>query len=116
MSSAIRTQRQPGGESRIILGIHSRLGPARGQAAVRGRRAGRVLEIPVGLVAVGDVPPAIGADLERAVLAYERAASGLDRSVRRHALARLAVLLRRSARHAESAAAWQGVLELADGR
>ena len=55
-------------------------------------------------------------DVERAVTAYERAAAGMDRAVRRHALARLAVLLRRSARHAESAAAWQGVLELADGR
>ncbi|HEY7474030.1 MAG TPA: hypothetical protein VH679_03395, partial [Vicinamibacterales bacterium] len=33
--------------------------------------------------------------------------------VRRHALSRLAVLLRRKARHAESAAAWQAVLELA---
>ena len=54
-------------------------------------------------------------DVERAVAAYELAAAGGDRVVRRHALARLAVLLRRAAKFEDAAAAWQGVLELRDG-
>jgi uncharacterized protein YprB with RNaseH-like and TPR domain len=52
-------------------------------------------------------------DPDRAVRAYELAASSGNVDVRRHALARLAVLLRRQDRHAESAAAWQEVLDLA---
>jgi len=55
-------------------------------------------------------------DTARAMRAYELAADGGDRLVRRHALARLAVLLRREARHDDAAAAWQGVLDLSDRR
>lgn len=55
-------------------------------------------------------------DCDRAMRAYELAAAGGDRGVRRQALARLAVLLRRGSRYAESAAAWQSVLELSDAR
>lgn len=55
-------------------------------------------------------------DPARAMRAYEMAAAGGDRLVRRHALARLAVLLRRDARHEDAAAAWQGVLDLSDRR
>jgi uncharacterized protein YprB with RNaseH-like and TPR domain len=51
-------------------------------------------------------------DAVRAVHAYELAASSGAVEVRRHALARLAVLLRRQDRHAEAAAAWQDVLDL----
>jgi hypothetical protein len=50
-------------------------------------------------------------DRERAMRAYELAAAGDDRDVRAHALARLAVLLRRQDRHEEAAGAWQGVLD-----
>ena len=51
-------------------------------------------------------------DADRAVQAYESAAASGTVEVRRHALARLAVLLRRKGRHAEAAAAWQDVLDL----
>jgi uncharacterized protein len=51
-------------------------------------------------------------DPDRAVYAYELAAASGAVDVRRHALARLAVLLRRKDRHAEAAAAWQEVLDL----
>ncbi|HYN09185.1 MAG TPA: ribonuclease H-like domain-containing protein [Vicinamibacterales bacterium] len=54
-------------------------------------------------------------DCDRATYAYERAAATGTVEVRRQALSRLALLLRRQARHAEAAAAWQGVLELAAG-
>ncbi len=50
---------------------------------------------------------------DRATRAFELAAATGDRDVRSHALARLAVLLRRGARFDESAAAWRGVLDLA---
>jgi uncharacterized protein len=50
-------------------------------------------------------------DLDRAVTAYELAARSGERNVRRHALARLAVLMRREARYDDAAAAWQGVLD-----
>jgi hypothetical protein len=50
-------------------------------------------------------------DEARAARAYEMAAaSAHDRETRRHALARLAVLMRRDNRHDEAAAAWEGVL------
>jgi uncharacterized protein YprB with RNaseH-like and TPR domain len=49
---------------------------------------------------------------ERAIEAYELADATGDAEVRRHALARLAVLHRRAARHAEAAAAWQGIVDL----
>jgi uncharacterized protein YprB with RNaseH-like and TPR domain len=52
-------------------------------------------------------------DADRAVYAYELAAASGTAEVRRHALARLAVLLRRQDRHGDAAAAWQEVLELA---
>ena len=55
-------------------------------------------------------------DRARAIAAFEMAARGLDRDVRRHALARLAALLARDDRHDEAATAWQGVLELARPR
>jgi uncharacterized protein len=51
-------------------------------------------------------------DTERAVEAYELAASGDDRDVRCAALERLAVIMRRAARYDEAAAAWSGVLNL----
>lgn len=49
-------------------------------------------------------------DRERALHAYQLASTG-QRAVRLHALTRLAALLNRTRRHAEAAAAWQGVLE-----
>ena len=49
---------------------------------------------------------------DRATRAFELAAETGDREVRSHALARLAVLLRREAKFEESAAAWRGVLDL----
>jgi uncharacterized protein YprB with RNaseH-like and TPR domain len=49
--------------------------------------------------------------IDRATEAYEMAASEGDRDTRSHALARLAVLLRRDGRHDQAAAAWQGVIE-----
>ena len=49
---------------------------------------------------------------DRAVRAYEIADATGDAEVRRHALARLAVLHRRASRHDEAAAAWQHVLDL----
>jgi uncharacterized protein YprB with RNaseH-like and TPR domain len=52
----------------------------------------------------------------RAMRAYEMAAAHGDRVVKRHALARLAVLLRRASRHHDAAAAWQEVLDLSDRR
>ena len=51
----------------------------------------------------------------RAEQAYHAAAAGRDAQVRAHALARLATLLRRQERYEESASAWQGVIDLADG-
>jgi uncharacterized protein YprB with RNaseH-like and TPR domain len=50
--------------------------------------------------------------LDRATRAFELAAACGDREVRSHALARLAVLLRREARFEEAAEAWRGVLDL----
>jgi len=50
-------------------------------------------------------------DLSRAADAYELAARHADRELRALALARLAVLHRRAARHGEAAAAWQDVFE-----
>ena len=55
-------------------------------------------------------------DVDRAVEAYEMAARMGEQIERRHALARLAVLLRRASKFEASAAAWQGVLDLADRR
>jgi uncharacterized protein len=52
-------------------------------------------------------------DADRAVYAYKLAADSGGPEVRRTALSRLAVLLRRQERHQESAAAWQSILELA---
>ena len=52
-------------------------------------------------------------DADRAAYAYKLAADSGGPEVRRTALSRLAVLLRRQDRHQESAAAWQSVLELA---
>jgi uncharacterized protein YprB with RNaseH-like and TPR domain len=50
-------------------------------------------------------------DEPRAARAYEMAAAGThDRETQRHALARLAVLMRRDDRHEEAAAAWESVL------
>lgn len=54
-------------------------------------------------------------DLDRAVRAYELAAASGAHEVRRHALARLAVIMRRSERHGEAAAAWQAVLDTGPG-
>jgi hypothetical protein len=55
--------------------------------------------------------------VDRALLAYELAArpAHAEREIRRHALARLAVLMRRQDRYEEAAAAWQGLLALAGG-
>ena len=66
-------------------------------------------------LALGRIYERTGA-FDRAVDAYEAAARGLDRDVRRHALARLASLLCREDRHDEAVEAWQGVLELAAPR
>jgi uncharacterized protein YprB with RNaseH-like and TPR domain len=55
-------------------------------------------------------------DHARAIVSFDMAARGLDRDVRRHALARLAALLARDDRHDEAAAAWRGVLDLARPR
>lgn len=52
-------------------------------------------------------------DRPRALHSYELAAAAGDREVGSHALARLALLLRREARHDESAAVWRRVLECA---
>jgi uncharacterized protein YprB with RNaseH-like and TPR domain len=49
-------------------------------------------------------------DLPRASQAFTLAAASPSREVAAHAMARLAVLLRREARYEEAAAAWQGVL------
>jgi uncharacterized protein YprB with RNaseH-like and TPR domain len=53
-------------------------------------------------------------ETDRALLSFERAASGDDRDVRPHALARLATLLSRLSRHDAAASAWQSLLD--DGR
>jgi len=50
--------------------------------------------------------------LDRAVESYELADATGDAEVRRHALARLAVLHRRASRYAEAAASWQRVVDL----
>ena len=55
-------------------------------------------------------------DRTRAMASFDMAARGIDRDVRRHALARLAALLARDDRHEEAAAAWRGVLDLARPR
>jgi uncharacterized protein YprB with RNaseH-like and TPR domain len=57
-------------------------------------------------------------DRDRAVRAYELAAreTNDDRQVRRHALARLAAILRQEARFDEAADAWHGVLALAESQ
>jgi len=52
----------------------------------------------------------------RAMASFDMAARGIDRDVRRHALARLAALLARDDRHDEAAAAWRSVLDLARPR
>jgi uncharacterized protein YprB with RNaseH-like and TPR domain len=49
---------------------------------------------------------------ERAIEAFELADATGDAEVRRHALARLAVIHRRASRHVEAAAAWQGIVDL----
>jgi uncharacterized protein YprB with RNaseH-like and TPR domain len=49
---------------------------------------------------------------ERARLAFERAADGLDRDVRREALFELAAIYRREARYDEAAEAWETMLRL----
>jgi hypothetical protein len=49
---------------------------------------------------------------ERAVEAYQLADATGDAEVRRHALARLAVLHRRASRHADAAEAWQKIVDL----
>jgi len=49
--------------------------------------------------------------IARAIDAFERAAQGMDREVRPHALARLATMLGREDRHDEACVAWQGVIE-----
>jgi uncharacterized protein YprB with RNaseH-like and TPR domain len=48
--------------------------------------------------------------------AFEMAASGLERHVRREATAELAVLFRRDGQYTAAAAAWQQVLDWGDGR
>ncbi len=55
-------------------------------------------------------------DRDRAVRAYELAGRDTndDRDVRRHALARLASILRREAKFDEAASAWHGVLALSE--
>jgi tetratricopeptide (TPR) repeat protein len=55
-------------------------------------------------------------DRVRAFASFDMAARGLDRDVRRHALARLATMFARDDRHDEAAAAWRGVLDLARPR
>ncbi len=70
---------------------------------------------PAEQVALGRVYERAG-DNARAIEAYEAAASSRERDVRRHALARLAVLLRRESRFDAAAAAWQSVLDLAPSR
>ena len=67
---------------------------------------------PIEQVGLGGLYERAG-DRTRAVEAYELAARATDRDVRRLALARLAVLLRRDARFDDAAAAWQGVLGMA---
>jgi uncharacterized protein YprB with RNaseH-like and TPR domain len=52
----------------------------------------------------------------RAIRAFEMAAASDESELRSHALARLAVLLRREARHEESVAAWRAVFEAGRGR
>jgi len=51
-------------------------------------------------------------DVDRAVRCYEMAVATGEAEVKRGALARLAVLLRREGRHDEAAATWQGILDL----
>jgi tetratricopeptide (TPR) repeat protein len=55
-------------------------------------------------------------DLDRAEQAYALAAASEDEDVAAQALARLAVLLRRQARHEEAARAWAGILSLGGER
>jgi uncharacterized protein YprB with RNaseH-like and TPR domain len=55
-------------------------------------------------------------ELARAEHAYARAAAGEDTDLAVHALARLAVLLRRQSRYQEAADAWHGVLSLSSER
>ncbi len=55
-------------------------------------------------------------DLARAEHAYARAAACEDADLAAHALARLAVLLRRQSRYQEAADAWHGVLSLSSER
>jgi tetratricopeptide (TPR) repeat protein len=50
--------------------------------------------------------------IDDARFAYESAANGFDRNVRRQALAEIALLLRREQRHDEAAEKWQEVLDL----
>jgi len=66
-------------------------------------------------LALGRIYERAGA-CDRALEAYDAAARGLDRDVRRHALSRLASLHARANRHDEAAAAWQGVLDMASPR
>ncbi len=66
---------------------------------------------PGELIGLGRIYDRAG-DGDRALEAYELAARTGDRSVRRVALTRLAVLLRRRDRHADAAAAWQDVVDL----
>jgi hypothetical protein len=54
-------------------------------------------------------------DTGAATVAFERAAASIDPETRRHALAELALLLRRERRYDEAAGAWQNLLELSGG-
>ncbi len=66
---------------------------------------------PAEQAALGRVYERAG-QVDRAVAAYELANRTGDAEVRRHALARLAVLHRRASRHAAAAAAWEQILAL----
>ena len=70
---------------------------------------------PAERLALGRIYEAAG-DMVRAERAFESAAATGDWDLRQHALARLAVLLRRADRHPDAAVAWQGVLDAAPHR
>jgi uncharacterized protein YprB with RNaseH-like and TPR domain len=69
---------------------------------------------PAELVGLGRLYERAG-DGDRALEAYDLAARTGERSVRRAALTRLALLLRRRDRFDDAAAAWRDVIELCDG-
>jgi uncharacterized protein YprB with RNaseH-like and TPR domain len=70
---------------------------------------------PAERLALGRIYEAAG-EMVRAEQAFDAAAATGDWDLRQHALARLAVLLRRAGRHPDAAAAWQGVLDAAPHR